>query len=657
MTTDSSDTEQHSTSEVNENDLLGGLDVETSEDISVPQKLVNQVIGQEHARNVVKKAARQKRHVLMMGSPGTGKSMLAKAMSEMLPREEMQDILLYPNDKDENQPKVRQVEAGKGQKIIDAHLEEAQKQNRMRRWLMWIVILVAVGYALFSGQFLLGVIAAAIIFVLFRYFGANVEANAPELLIDNSDQKRAPFRDATGAHDGALLGDVRHDPYQSGQMATPPHQRVESGAIQEAHKGVLFLDEINTLDIKSQQKLMTAIQDGEYSITGQSDRSSGSMVQTESVPCDFVMVAAGNMDALQNMHPALRDRLQGYGYEVYMNDTVEDTQEMRRKYVQFIAQEVDKESIPPFTADAMREIIREAQRRSGEKGKLTLKLRNLGGLIRVAGDLANEQDARVVTPTHVVNAKEESMSIEQQAVDKHIEKRKKYGITTTSGSEVGVVNGLAVKGETAGITLPIMADVTPAQGQGQITATGKLEEIAEESVENVSSIIKKLGGDSLDDKDVHIQFVQTHQGVDGDSASVTVATAVISALTGVLVKQDVAMTGSLSVRGDVLPVGGTTHKIEAAAKAGIDTVIIPYVNRNDIQLEDEYKDQIEIIPAKDIGDVLEHALDADKSWIQNLTDKLKKVRNSGIGNLGIKNTTENNEPAFDPSTSASEHSE
>ena len=98
----------------------------------------------------------------------------------------------------------------------------------------------------------------------------------------------APFVDGTGAHSGALLGDVKHDPFQSGGLETPAHERVEGGCIHKAHKGVLFIDEINILKIESQQSLLTALQERNFSITGQSERSSGAMVKTEPAPCDFV---------------------------------------------------------------------------------------------------------------------------------------------------------------------------------------------------------------------------------------------------------------------------------------------------------------------------------------------------------------------------------
>jgi Lon-like ATP-dependent protease len=618
--------------EVDEDDLLGGISIDTTADIKVPDRLIDQVIGQEHARDIVMKAAKQHRHVMMIGSPGTGKSMLAKAMTELLPKEDLQDVLVYHNPDDDNEPKVRTVPAGKGEQIVDAHKEEAQKRNQMRSFLMWIIILVVVGYALLiEGAILLGILAAGIIYLAFRYASRGSDAMVPNLLIDHSERTTAPFEDATGAHAGAMLGDVRHDPFQSGGMETPAHERVEAGAIQKSHKGVLYIDEINTLDVRSQQKLMTAIQEGEFSITGQSERSSGAMVQTEPVPCDFVMIAAGNLDAMENMHPALRSRIKGYGYEVYMDDTIEDTPEMRRKYARFVAQEVEKDGrLPDYDAEAVEEVILEARRRAGRKGHLTLGFRSLGGLVRVAGDIARAEGEERVRREHVLQAKKRSRSIEQQLADDYIERRKDYELTVEDGNVVGRVNGLAVMGEDSGIVLPVMAEVAPSQGPGEVIATGQLQDMAMEAVENVSAIIKKFSDENISEKDIHIQFVQAgQQGVDGDSASITVATAVISALEGAGVEQSVAMTGSLSVRGDVLPVGGVTHKIEAAAKAGMDRIIIPKANEQDVMVEDEYEEMVEIIPVTHISEVLDVAL-ADDVEKDGLVDRLKSITGQAL---------------------------
>ncbi|MFP8952698.1 ATP-dependent protease LonB [Natrialbaceae archaeon A-arb3/5] len=614
-----------------EDDMLGGLKIDSTDDIEVPDRLVDQVIGQDEARDIIIKAAKQRRHVMMIGSPGTGKSMLAKAMSQLLPQEDLQDVLVYHNPDDGNAPKVRTVPAGKGEQIIDAHKEEARKRNQMRSILMWIIIAIIIGYAILAANILLGILAAGIVWLIFRYTSRGTDAMVPNMIVDNGDQRQAPFEDATGAHAGALLGDVRHDPFQSGGMETPSHDRVEPGSIHKSNKGVLFVDEINTLDVRTQQKLMTAIQEGEFSITGQSERSSGAMVQTEPVPCDFVMIAAGNLDAMENMHPALRNRVKGYGYEVYMEDTIEDTPEMRRKYARFIAQEVERDGrLPHFERDAVEELVLEAKRRSGRKNHLTLHFRSLGGLVRVAGDIARAEDRELTTRDDVLQAKQRSRSIEQQLADDYIERRKDYELQVTEDGVEGRVNGLAVMGEDSGIMLPVMAEIAPAQGGGKVIATGKLQEMAEESVQNVSAIIKKFSDVDLSEKDIHIQFVQAgQQGVDGDSASITVATAVISALEDIPVDQSIAMTGSLSVRGDVLPVGGVTHKIEAAAKAGCSKVIIPKANEQDVMIEDEYEEMVEIIPCSNISEVLDVALKGEPKK-DSLVDRLKSITGSAL---------------------------
>jgi len=614
-----------------EDSLLGGLQIDTTEEIEVPDRLVDQVIGQDKARDIVRKAAKQRRHVMMIGSPGTGKSMLAKAMSQLLPKEDLQDVLVYHNPDDGNEPKVRTVPAGKGDQIIDAHKEEARKRNQMRSILMWFIIAIIIGYSLLIVRnFLLGILAAGIIYLAFRYSARSSDAMIPNLLVNNADTRTAPFEDATGAHAGALLGDVRHDPFQSGGMETPSHDRVEPGAIHQANKGVLYIDEMNTLDIRSQQKLMTAIQEGEFSITGQSERSSGAMVQTEPVPCDFIMIAAGNLDAMENMHPALRSRIKGYGYEVYMDDTIDDTPEMRRKYARFIAQEVEKDGrLPHFGDDAVEEIILEAQRRAGRKDHLTLKLRDLGGLVRVAGDIARAEDKEAVEREDVLQAKERSRSIEQQLADTMIDRRKDYELRVNEGEAVGRANGLAVMGEDSGIVMPVMAEVTPSQAGGQVIATGQLQEMAEESVQNVSAIIKKFSDEDLSEKDIHIQFVNDGIEVDGPSASITISTAVISALEDMPIDQSVAMTGSLSVRGDVLPVGGVTHKIEAAAKAGFETIIIPAANEQDVMIEDEYEEMVDVVPVNHISEVLDVAL-AGEPEKDSLIDRLKSITGKAL---------------------------
>lgn len=621
----------------NVSDSVFGINFSSTKDIFVPKGLVDQVIGQEKSVEIIKKAAAQKRNVLLVGVPGTGKSLIAQAMSEILPVSQLQDVLVYPNYDDPNNPKVRLVKSSEGKKILDAERIEVRKAEDSSRLISFFIPLV---WMFLAGLFWqLGwysdiIFAALLLIGAFLLVGLALgsqmrvkeSSSSPKLLINNEGKKVAPFFDATGARAGALLGDVRHDPLQSGGLGTPPHLRVEPGMIHRASGGVLFIDEIATLSHKSQQELLTAMQEKKYSITGQSENSSGAMTRTDPIPTDFVLIAAGNYQDLEKVHPALRSRIRGYGYEVYMNTEMDDSVENRKKIAQFVAQEVVKDGkIPHFSKSAVEEIVFEAKRRAERKGKLTLKLRDLGGLVRAAGDVAKEKGHAFVERQDVFEAKLSARTLEAQMVDKAIETKKDYEVYLNKGFAVGRVNGLAVFGDgSAGSIIPIEASVAPpsSKNSSKVIATGKLGEIAKEAVENVSAIFKKISGRFA--KDIHIQFLQTYEGVEGDSASVSIATAVISSIENIPVRQELAMTGSLSVRGEVLPVGGVSSKISAAIKAGFKEVIVPRSNMNDIVLSKEELAKIKITPVNNLAEVLLIAL-VDCKEKKSLLNDLKKI--------------------------------
>ena len=640
--------------ELSTDDWIKTLKFETTDQIKIPSKQADQVIGQDDAVYIIKKAAEQKRHVLLIGEPGTGKSMLASSMVDYLPKGELEDVIAYPNAEDPNEPIIKIVPVGKGKEIVKAQKQEAMQRQSQKLQTMFTIVFLIVGFAIIMFVIdpahnpmwiFFGILAAVFIYMATRMPGGQRQTAGaiPKLLMSHQPGDMPPFIDATGAHAGALLGDVKHDPFQSGGLETPQHDRVEVGAIHKANNGILFVDEINMLKMESQQSLLTALQEGKFPIVGQSERSSGAMVKSQPVPCSFVLVAAGNLDSIYGardengiqhggMHPALRSRIRGYGYETYMKTTMPDTAENRKKLVRFVAQEIIKDKkIPHFTKGAVAEIIREAQRRAGRKGHLTLRLRELGGLVRVSGDIAKEKDLPFATRAEVQAAKRVARSLEQQIADRYVEQNKEYATLQTEGTAIGLVNGLAVfqgdgsLAEYSGMVLPIAAEITPAQRKhgGTIIATGRLGDTAKESVQNVSALIKKMTGEDISNHDIHVQFVDSHSGTEGDSASISVATAVFSALEGVEVDQSIAMTGSLSVRGKVLPVGGVTAKIEGAAEMGIKKVLIPKANMRDVILDDKYIGKIEVIAVETLSDVLENSLVGAKK--EGLLKKLAAI--------------------------------
>lgn len=615
--------------------MLDYSSITNTGDVEVPPLLIDQVIGHEESVETIKKAAKQRRNVLLIGDPGVGKSMLAKGMAELLPPEVLQDVLVYPNPEDNNNPLIRTVPAGEGKKIVKTNKSNAKVHEERKMIItMFATAAVFVLGILYQKIFEAIIAALLIIFISIQIKPKNTSLS-PKLLVNNGDKRFAPFMDATGAHAGALLGDVRHDPYQSGGLGTPAHERVEAGMIHKSNKGVLYIDEIGTMAMKTQQELLSAMQEKQYSITGQSENSSGAMVRSQSVPCDFVLVASGNIQVLEGMHIAMRSRIRGYGYEVFMKDTMDDTEENRRKLVQFVAQEIKNDGrIPQFATDALDEIILEAKRRSGKKDSLTLKLRELGGLVRSSGDVAIEEGAPLVNAKHVLTAKKYSRTLEQQMADRSIVQRKEYSVFHSEGGKVGMVNGLAVIGDRSGIVMPIAAEMAPAnsKNEGKIIVTGKLGEIALDSVQNVSAIIKKYTQVDISDYDIHVQFLQSYDGVEGDSASVSITAAVISAVEGIPIDQTVALTGSLSVRGDVMPIGGATAKIEAAAESGIKKVLLPKSNMDDVMIEKKYENMIEIVPTETIEDVLENIL-ISGSKKDKLIKKMKEISSAVVNKV------------------------
>jgi Lon-like ATP-dependent protease len=363
----------------------------------------------------------QRRHVLLIGVPGTGKSLLGQAMAELTKVEQPEDILVSPSPEAPHQPHIHRVPAGHGQAQIAAHQTRAHRASESFRLLVWVVVTAIVLISLYFAvrdqaiTYLIGGgFGVALVFWLRRYGLPSPAAMIPKLLVQHPAE-HAPFVDATGLHAGALLGDVRHDPYQSGGVETPPHHLVEAGAIHRAHGGVLYIDEVSLLGLDAQHHLLTAMQERRFAITGRSPGSSGTMVHTTPAPCDFTLVLAGNIEDLEHLHPALRSRIRGYGYEIYTHESMEDTLGNQWLIARLMAQEVRRDGkIPHGSAEGVQAVIEAARQRSGHPGRLSCRFRELGGLIRIAGDIATREGAQLITAAHVQKALHWSLPIEEQ---------------------------------------------------------------------------------------------------------------------------------------------------------------------------------------------------------------------------------------------------
>ena len=220
---------------------------------------------------------------------------------------------------------------------------------------------------------------------------------------------------------------------------------------------------------------------------------------------------------------------------------------------------------------------------------------------------------RKVVKTLVLKKRDNKIVVTAQNLDKFLGVRRySFGIAEKN-NQVGQVTGLAWT-EVGGELLTIEAVVMP--GKGKTMTTGKLGEVMQESIQAALTVVRsrsaKLGiaEDFYQKNDIHIHLPEGATPKDGPSAGIGICTAMVSVLTGIPVRADVAMTGEITLRGEVLPIGGLKEKLLAAQRGGIKTVLIPEENVKDLaEIPDNVKNRLEIHPVKWIDQVLEMALE------------------------------------------------
>lgn len=458
-------------------------DINTTKDILIPKDPLERVIGHEDIIRSVKIAAKQRRNLLLVGPPGIGKSLIAQAISFHLkkPNEEITVVqnperperpFVETKTRNEMEHEKRDLERAEGELVSPESVPEAVADRLGFRCVncggynnAYQSICPNCGADKYShinarrkhlgdllGMFEMNEGSVNIpqervtttrmkngreeVVIYERVDGEHIKIldqhalekrrelveEKPKNVIIPIDRKL--FIQATGASETELLGDVRHDPYGGHpDLGTQPYERVVPGAVHEAHEGVLFIDEIVHI-APLQRYILSAMQDKVFPIVGRNPQSAGSSVRVDNVPCDFIFIAACNIRDIQHILPPLRSRIQGEGYEILMNTTMPDNDENRAKLAQFVAQEIKLDGkIPHATRNAVEILIEEARRRAEsideQKNSLTLRLRDLGGCLRMAGDMAVMDSSDLIMENHMSFAIKNALSIEDQIIKRY----------------------------------------------------------------------------------------------------------------------------------------------------------------------------------------------------------------------------------------------
>ncbi len=450
------------------------ISYDSTKDIKIPKDPFERIIGQDHAVEIARMVPYQRRHLILVGPPGTGKSMIAQAVASVLPKPKY-EISVIENLQNSERPII---EIRDGTQISKDKKEEKTYGKAVTPLEVPSFVAERLGYRcrrcgglsnytdvvcphcgaekthpgnIFekynqypqlgeSGKARVATTRRAIggkeeIIVYERGKDGNIVMLTQKEIREMEGQKkqkkrnvivplnRATFVQASGNTETEMLGDIRHDPYGGHpQLGTPTYMRVVAGAVHEAHEGVLFIDELSTLK-ETQRFLLTAMQDRQFPIVGHNPMSSGAAVRVEGVPCEFILVGATNINDLKYVIPPLRSRIRGDGYEVLINVYMDDTKENTEKMLQFFSQEIEKDGrIPHADKKAMEELLKESKRIASAIDNVsgyTLRLRNLSGLIKMAGDLAKMEKSELIEQKHVLRALDMARPIEDQLKDKY----------------------------------------------------------------------------------------------------------------------------------------------------------------------------------------------------------------------------------------------
>ncbi|MDQ0975641.1 Lon-like ATP-dependent protease [Neobacillus niacini] len=387
-----------------------------------------------------------------------------------------------------------------------------------------------------------------------------------------------------------LIGSV-HDPiYQgAGAMGQAGIPQPKQGAVTNAHGGVLFIDEIGELHPIQMNKLLKVLEDRKVFLESAYYHEENNQIPTHihdifknGLPADFRLIGATTRTPSE-IPPAIRSRCM----EVFFRDlTQEEIIQVGKKAAEKVKLDISEAGLDILSTYA----------RNG---------REAVNMIQISAGLAITDERNFI--------KDEDL--EWVAHSSQLSPRMERKIN--DDSRVGLVNGLAVYGPNTGALLEIEVTVIPAKDKGTINITGIVDEesiggqgksirrksMARGSIENVITVLRSMGVPA-GDFDIHVNF-PGGVPIDGPSAGIAMATGIYSAIYKVPIDNKVAMTGEISIHGNVKPIGGVYPKVKAAQKAGATTVIIPEENMQSILNEIK---GIRIVPVTHLSEVFDIAL-------------------------------------------------
>ncbi|MFN3329494.1 MAG: S16 family serine protease, partial [Pyrinomonadaceae bacterium] len=384
------------------------------------------------------------------------------------------------------------------------------------------------------------------------------------------------------------------------------------GDISKAEYGIIYLDEIDKIgrDFRGDPAAaLLEVLDPEQNCTFRDH-----YLDVDYDLSQVFFIATANV--LHTIPPALQDRLEILRLSGY---TEREKVEIAKRHLipkQAESNGLDTEKVK-FTEDGILEIIRHYTREAG--------VRNLE---REISSCMRKVAREYVTSK---NKKDFCETIDAEKVRKLLGKIRYRKQDIAKQSEVGLVNGLAWT-EVGGEVLQVEA--TLVKGKGELILTGQLGDIMKESAKAALTCVRtraeKLGIDEKEfsEKDLHIHVPEGAIPKDGPSAGIAMATAMVSVFTNKKVRHDVAMTGEITLRGKVLPIGGVKEKLLAAHRLGIRTIILPKDNEKDLsEIPEEVSEELVIHLVEDIDEVLDLALEAEEKLQEKTEDIL------GVGDL------------------------